>query len=40
MDDCYEILVNGLESLNLTLTEDKIEQLLNFIKLLEKWNKA
>ena len=40
MDACRKILVSGLESLNLSLAEDKIEQLLNFIKLIEKWNKA
>ncbi len=40
MGGCREILANGLEVLNLTLTADQIEQLLNFIKLIEKWNKA
>ena len=40
MDACRKILVSGLESLNLSLAEDKIEQLLDFIKLIEKWNKA
>jgi 16S rRNA (guanine527-N7)-methyltransferase len=40
MEACRKILVSGLETLNLSLTEDKIEQLLDFIKLIEKWNKA
>jgi len=40
MDACRKILVSGLESLNLFLSADKIEQLLDFIKLIEKWNKA
>lgn len=40
MDACREILFSGLEALNLSLTEDKIGQLLHFIKLIEKWNKA
>ncbi|MDD1614145.1 MAG: 16S rRNA (guanine(527)-N(7))-methyltransferase RsmG [Methylococcaceae bacterium] len=40
METCRKILISGLESLNLSLAEDKIEQLLGFIKLLEKWNKA
>jgi 16S rRNA (guanine527-N7)-methyltransferase len=40
METCKKILISGLESLNLSTTEDKVEQLLSFIKLLEKWNKA
>jgi len=40
MEACREILVSGLESLSLPLDEDKIEQLLAFIKLIDKWNKA
>ena len=40
MEACRKILVSGLKSLNLPLAEDKIEQLLGFIKLIEKWNKA
>jgi 16S rRNA (guanine527-N7)-methyltransferase len=40
METCKKTLVSGLESLNLPRDEDKIEQLLCFIKLLEKWNKA
>jgi len=40
METCRKILISGLESLNLALRDDKIEQLLDFIKLLEKWNKA
>ena len=40
MEACRKILVSGLKSLNMPLAEDKIEQLLGFIKLIEKWNKA
>lgn len=40
MDACNKILITGLESLNLAFDEKKIEQLMSFIKLLEKWNKA
>jgi 16S rRNA (guanine527-N7)-methyltransferase len=40
MEACRKILVSGLKSLNLSLSDDKIEQLLGFIKLIEKWNKA
>ena len=40
METCRKILVSGLEALNLSIAEDKVEQLLSFIKLLEKWNKA
>jgi 16S rRNA (guanine527-N7)-methyltransferase len=40
MDACNKILITGLESLNLAFDEEKIEQLMSFIKLLEKWNKA
>ncbi|MEY3106235.1 MAG: hypothetical protein RIT35_401 [Pseudomonadota bacterium] len=40
MDACNKILITGLESLNLAFDEEKIEQLMCFIKLLEKWNKA
>ncbi len=40
MEDCRKILVSGIVSLNLNIDEDKLEQLLGFIKLIEKWNKA
>lgn len=40
METCRKILVSGLKSLKLSLSDDKIEQLLDFIKLIEKWNKA
>lgn len=40
MDACKKILITGLESLDLAFDEKKIEQLMSFIKLLEKWNKA
>jgi len=39
METCKKILISGLESLNLSVAEDKVEQLLGFIKLLEKWIK-
>jgi len=40
MEACRHILISGLASLNLVIDEDKINQLLSFIKLIEKWNKA
>ncbi|MEI6542820.1 MAG: 16S rRNA (guanine(527)-N(7))-methyltransferase RsmG [Methylococcales bacterium] len=40
MDNCKKTLVAGLDELKLSLDENQIEQLLDFIKLLEKWNKA
>jgi 16S rRNA (guanine527-N7)-methyltransferase len=40
MEACRKMLVSGLEALNLQLSEDQIEKLLNFIALIEKWNKA
>ncbi|TAK62572.1 16S rRNA (guanine(527)-N(7))-methyltransferase RsmG [Methylobacter sp.] len=40
MDNCRKILVSGIASLNLNVTDENIDQLLNFIKLIEKWNKA
>ena len=40
MEDCRNILVSGTAALNLNVTEQQIEQLLAFINLIEKWNKA
>ncbi|SJM93895.1 methyltransferase, SAM-dependent methyltransferase, glucose-inhibited cell-division protein [Crenothrix polyspora] len=40
MERCREILGAGLEALPIALTDAQIEQLLAFIKLLAKWNKA
>jgi 16S rRNA (guanine527-N7)-methyltransferase len=40
MERCREILTAGLEALPLTPTDTQIGQLLAFIKLLAKWNKA
>ena len=40
MEVCRKILASGAASLNLNLTDAHLEQLLNFIKLIEKWNKA
>jgi len=40
MDVCRDILVSGLNALDLVLTEVEIARLIDFIKLIEKWNKA
>ncbi len=40
MESCKQSLLAGLETLNISLDENKIAQLLGFVKLLEKWNKA
>jgi len=40
MERCRKLLVSGLESLQLNLSENQIDQLLAFILLIEKWNKA
>lgn len=40
MEDCRKILVSGIASLNLNATDEQVDQLLDFIKLIEKWNKA
>jgi 16S rRNA (guanine527-N7)-methyltransferase len=40
MDGCRKTLVDGIAALNLAVDEEKIGQLLAFIKLIEKWNKA
>jgi 16S rRNA (guanine527-N7)-methyltransferase len=40
MEACRKILVSSLEFLNLSLSDDRIDRLLDFIKLIEKWNKA
>jgi 16S rRNA (guanine527-N7)-methyltransferase len=40
MDECRKILVSGMASLNLNVTDHQVDQLLAFIKLIEKWNKA
>jgi len=40
MEACRKILASGIASLNLSVTDEKIDQLLGFIKLIEKWNKA
>jgi 16S rRNA (guanine527-N7)-methyltransferase len=40
MDDCRKILVDGIAALKLSFDKQQIEQLLAFIKLIEKWNKA
>ncbi|MCK9637009.1 MAG: 16S rRNA (guanine(527)-N(7))-methyltransferase RsmG [Methylobacter tundripaludum] len=38
--DCRKILVSGIAELNLNVTDQQVDQLLDFIKLIEKWNKA
>lgn len=40
MEACRKILVSGLKCLNLSLGYDQIEQMLDFLKLIEKWNKT
>ena len=40
MDKCREILTEGLEFLGLDADADKLELLLRFIAVIEKWNKA
>jgi 16S rRNA (guanine527-N7)-methyltransferase len=40
MEACRTILVSGLDALNLPHTAEQIDQLLAFIKLIAKWNKA
>jgi len=40
MQGCHEILVQGLKALDLVLSLSQQEQLLNFVKLITKWNKA
>ncbi len=40
MEQCRQILKQGLQELNISSDENKIESLLAFIKLIEKWNKA
>lgn len=40
MDGCRETLLQGLSALAIDLPDSHIEQLLRFINLIEKWNKA
>ena len=40
MEACRNILISGLKTLNLSFKPEQIEQLLGFIKLIAKWNKA
>ncbi len=40
MEVCRKILASGLQALNLALNAQQVEQLLDFIRLIEKWNKA
>jgi 16S rRNA (guanine527-N7)-methyltransferase len=40
MEQCHALLADGLSALNLSVSEQQITQLLGFINLIEKWNKA
>jgi 16S rRNA (guanine527-N7)-methyltransferase len=40
MDDCRKLLVGGIAALDFMVNDKKIEELLAFISLIEKWNKA
>jgi 16S rRNA (guanine527-N7)-methyltransferase len=40
MDNCRLILVEGIEALKLKVNDQQIDQLLAFIDLIQKWNKA
>ena len=40
MDDCRSILVEGLAALTISAESEQIDKLLNFIALIQKWNKA
>lgn len=40
MDESRKILISGIDELGLTLPEEKVQKLLDFIALIEKWNKA
>lgn len=40
MDKCRNILIDGIEFLGLSNEVEKLERLLQFIALIEKWNKA
>jgi 16S rRNA (guanine527-N7)-methyltransferase len=40
MEQCRKILASGIAELKLNVTDHQLDQLLDFIKLIEKWNKA
>ncbi|MCK4840933.1 MAG: 16S rRNA (guanine(527)-N(7))-methyltransferase RsmG [Methylococcales bacterium] len=40
MEHCRQILQQGLQSLNIPVSDKQLDTLLAFIKLIEKWNKA
>ncbi|MCK5191418.1 MAG: 16S rRNA (guanine(527)-N(7))-methyltransferase RsmG [Methylococcales bacterium] len=40
MENCRQILQHGLQELNIAFDDSKLDSLLAFIKLIEKWNKA
>ncbi len=40
MESCKQILQHGLETLEIDYSTDQLETLLNFILLIEKWNKT
>lgn len=40
MDKCRKLLEEGIDKLRLSVNQEQIEQLLSFIMLIAKWNKA
>ncbi len=40
MDKCYGLLESGLNELGLSITTNKINALLSFVTLIQKWNKT
>jgi len=40
MESCQNILQQGLQALDIAYDESQLQDLLKFIKLIEKWNKA
>ncbi|KAF3981685.1 MAG: 16S rRNA (guanine(527)-N(7))-methyltransferase RsmG [Methylococcales symbiont of Hymedesmia sp. n. MRB-2018] len=40
MESCQQVLQQGMQELAITVDDDKLQLLLAFIKLIEKWNKA
>ena len=40
MDQCRQLLIDGIAQLKIEVDEQKIDRLLAFMRLIEKWNKA
>ena len=40
LERCHQILITGTSTLNLSISDQQQRQLINFIVLLSKWNKA